>query len=249
MGLATILARTTKRIVSLPASSCVGFRTYRWLFSQHTKTETEGYKPWVNFTNAALRLLKTEQVAGLRKRNEEDDIIMQRTDPKHVKYNHNDKVAMRKPDIAFLKLERAQALNDTMDNWDIIARTRAAKPPPREEQNNQEYTDQEPDDAGLPYFDWSDILFFSEHKFARRSPKSLSFKDLLVLEKLRAPVPPSPLGQSFPTYDLPPVHLSLSLSPQCLPTAESGAPTGARDPTPVRDAAVSTCWCNVCYFH
>jgi hypothetical protein len=218
------------------------------LFSQQTKTETAGYEPWVNFTNTALHLLKTKQVAGLRERNTEDDIIMQRTDPSYLDYHYNGVVAARKPDIAFLKLKGAQALHGTRENWVTIAEARAAaKPPPRDERSNQEHIDRGPDDAGLPYFDWSDVLFFSEHKFPKRSPKSLSFEGLLVLEKLRAPVPPSPSVQSFPTYDLPPVHLSLSL--QCLLKAESGSSTRSRDPAPVQDAPVSTCWCNVCYFH
>jgi hypothetical protein len=218
------------------------------LFSQQAKTEADGYAPWVNFTNTALHLLKTEHVAGLRGRNTEDDIIMQRTDPAHLDYNHNRTVAGRKPDIAFLKLKRAQDLHGTRENWYTIAKERAAaKLPSRNERSNQEHIDRGPDDAGLPYFDWSEVLFFSEHKFTKHSPKSLSFEDLLVFEKLRAPVPPSPPGQLFPTYGLPPVYLTLS--PQCLLKAESGASTRSWDPAPVQDAPVSTCWCNVCYFH
>ena len=159
------------------------------LLSQQAKTETEGYEPWVNLTNTALHLLKTKQVADLRERNTEDDIIMQRIDPSIVDYHHNGVVAARKPDIAFLKLKRAQALHGTRENWVKIAVTRAAtKPPSRDERSNQEHIDRGPDDAGLPYFDWSDVLFFSEHKFPKRSLESLSFEDLLVLEKLRAPV-------------------------------------------------------------
>jgi hypothetical protein len=172
---------------------------------------------------------------------------MQRTDPAYLDH-HKGTVAGRKPDIAFLKLKRAQTLHGTKENWDTIAATRAAaKPPPRDKQNNQEHIDGGPDDAGLPYFDWSDVLFFSEHKFTKHFPKSLSFEDLLVLEKLRAPVPPAPPGQSSPTYDLPPVYLTLS--PQCLLKAESGALMMSWGLAPVQDAPVSTCWCNVCYFH
>ena len=117
---------------------------------------------------------------------------MQRTDPSYLDSHHIGTVAGRKPDIAFLKLKRAQALHGTRENWDIIAEARAAaaKPPPRDEESNQERIDQGPDDARLPCFDWSDVLFFSEHKFTERSPKSLRFEDLLVLERLRAPVPP-----------------------------------------------------------
>jgi hypothetical protein len=222
------------------------------LFSQQAKTEAEGYEPWVNFTNTALHLLKTKQVAGLRERNTEDDIIMQRTDPSYLDYHHNGTVAGRKPDIAFLTVKRAQFLHGTRENWDTIAKTHAAvKPPSREKRRTQEHIDRGPDDAGLPYFDWSDVLFFSEHKSKKHSPKSSSFEDLLVLEKLparvpSAPVPPAPPGQSFPTYDLPPVYLTLS---QSLLKAESGASTRSWDPAPVRDASVSTCWCNVYYFH
>jgi hypothetical protein len=218
------------------------------LFSQQTKTETEGYGPWVNFTNTALRLLKTEQVAGLRERNTEDDIIMQRTDPSYLDYYHNGTVAGRKPDIAFLKLKRAQALHGTREDWDMIAKARATvKPPPRDKRSNQEHIDRGPDDAGLPYFDWSEILFFFENKSMKYPPKSLSFEELLVVEKLQTPAPPPPSGQSFPTYGLPPVYLTLS--PQCLLKTESGASTRSWDPAPVQDAPVSTCWCNVCYFH
>ena len=216
------------------------------LFSRQAKTEADGYAPWVNFTNTALHLLKTKRVAGLRERNTEDDIIMQRTDPAHLDYNHNRAVAGRKPDIAFLKLKRAQALHGTREDWDVIAKKRAAaKPLPRAERSNQEHIAGGPADAGLPYFDWSDILFFYEQKLADSYPPS-SFEDLLVVEKprpLRAPPP----GQSFPTYDLPPVYLTLS--PQCLLKAESGTATRSRDPAPVQDPPVSTCWCNVCYFH
>ena len=217
------------------------------LSSKESKNEPDSYEPWVNFTNTALRLLKTKQVAGLRERNTEDDIIMQRTDPSSLQYHHNRTVAGRKPDLAFLTLRRAQALHGTEDNWDQIAEARAAaKPRPRDKQRNQEHINREPDDAGLPDFDWSDILSFFEYKSKSHSPKSLSFEDLLVLEKLRAPVPPSPPGQSFPTYDLPPVYLTLS---QCLLKAESGTLTRSRDPAPVQDIPVSTCWSNVCYFH
>jgi hypothetical protein len=205
------------------------------LFSLDTKTETEGYEPWVKFTNTALFLLKTKRVAGLRERNTEDDIIMQRTDPSYLDYHHNGAVAGRKPDIAFLKLKRAQALHGTRDSWDMIAEARAAaKPLSRNERSKQEHIDQGPDDAGLPYFDWSDVLFFSEHKFTKNPPKSLRFEDLLVFEELRAPP-----GQSFPTYDLPPVYLTLS--PQCLLEAESVTSTRSWDPAPVQDVPVSTC--------
>jgi len=210
------------------------------LFSLETTTETEGYKPWVNFTNTALHLLKKKTVAGLRKRNTKDDIIMLRTDPSYLDYHHK---AGRKPDIAFLKLKRAQALHGTKDSWDTIAKEHAAnKPLSREERSKQRHIDRGPDDAGLPYFDWSDVLFFSEHKFTNKHPKSLRFEDLLVFDKLRAPP-----GQSFPTYNLPPVYLALS--PQCLLKAESVASTRSRDPAPVQDVPVSTCWCNVYYFH
>ena len=213
------------------------------LFSLDTKTETEGYEPWVKFTNTALFLLKTKRVAGLRERNTEDDIIMQRTDPSYLDYHHNGAVAGRKPDIAFLKLKRAQALHGTRDNWDMITEARAAaKPPSRDKRSEQEHIDRGPDDAGLPYFDWSDVLFFSEHKFTRNSPKSSRFEDLLVFPGLRAPQ-----GQSFPTYDLSPVYLTLS--PQCLLEAESGTSTRSWDPAPMQDVPVSTCWCKVCYFH
>lgn len=211
------------------------------IFSLQAKTETEGYEPWTNFTNTALRLLKTKRVAGLRERNTDDDIIMQRTDPFGT-------VAGRKPDITFLKLRRAQALRRTRDDWDMIAEAcAAAKPLPGDERSNHEHTDRGPEDAGLPYFDWPDVLFFSEHKFTKHSPKSLSFEDLLILEKLRAPGPPSPPGQSFPTYDIPPIYLTLS--PQCLLKAKSEASMRFWDLAPVQDAPVSTCWCNVCYFH
>jgi len=217
-------------------------------FSRQAKTETEGYEPWVNFTNTALHLLKTKWVAGLRERNAEDDIIMQRTDPSYLDYHHNNTVAARKPDIAFLKLKRAQTLHGTRDNWDMIAKAHAAaKPRSRVERSKQEHINRGPDDAGLPYYDWSDILFFSEHKLPKYYPKSRTFEDLLVLEKLRAPAPESPPGQSFPTYDLPPFYLTLS--PQCLLKAESGAVTRSWNPAPVQDAAVRICWCNVCYFH
>ena len=218
------------------------------LFSRQAKTEADGYAPWVNFTNTALHLLKTKHVAGLREKNKEDDIIMQRTDPAHLDYNHNRAVAGRKPDIAFLKLKRAQALHGTREDWDVIAKEHAPpKPLSRAKRSNQEHSNQGPDDAGLPYFDWSDILFFSEQKLPPKSPPpSLSFECLLAIEKprpLRAPPP----GQSFPTYDLPPVYLTLS--PQCLLKAESGATTRPWDPAPVQDPPVSTCWFNICYFH
>ena len=207
------------------------------LFSLDANAEAEGYGPWVKFTNTALLLLKEKQVDGLRKRNIDDDIIMQRIDPSCLV------VAGRKPDIAFLKLKRAQALLGTKDDWDMIAGVRAAaKPPSREMRSKREHIDRGPDDAGLPYFDWSDVLFFSEHKFPKNSPKSLCFEDLLVSEGLR-----EPLGQSFPTYDLPPVYLTLS--PQCLLEAKSGASTRSQDPAPMQDVPVSTCWCKVCYFH
>ena len=208
------------------------------LFSQDAASETESYAPWVKLTNTALSLLKTEQVAGLRERNTEDDIIMLRTDPSCLDYHHNGAVAIRKPDIAFVKLKRAQALHGTRDDWDAIAKARAAaKPLSREERKKQKHIDQGPADAGLPYFDWSDILFFSEHKKLPMNPQeSLRFKDLLALE-----------GQSFPTYDPPPVYLTLS--PQRLLEAERGASTRSRDPTPIQDVPVSTCWCKVCYFH
>ena len=213
------------------------------LFSLDTKTEVEGYEPWVRFTNTALLLLKTEQVAGLRERNTEDDIIMQRTDPSYLDYHHNGAVAARKPDIVFLKLKRAQALHGTRDGWDMIAQTRAAaKPPSRDERSKQTHIDRGPGDAGLPYFDWSDVLFFSEHKFTKNPPKSMCFEDLLAFKEPRAPP-----GQSFPTYDLSPTYLTLS--PQCLLEAESVTSTRSWNPAPVQDVPVSTCWCNVCYFH
>ena len=163
------------------------------LFSLGAKTETASYKPWVKLTNTALLLLKTEQVAGLRERNTVDDIIMQRTDPSFLDYHHNGEVAGRKPDIAFLKLKRAQALHGTRDSWDKIAEARAAaKPLSREERTKQEHINGGPDDAGLAYFDWSDVLFFSEHKITDKIPKSLRFKDLLAFEGLQ-------VGQSSPT--------------------------------------------------
>lgn len=163
------------------------------LFSEKIKTETEGYKPWVNLTNTALQLLKDKTVDGLRERNTEDDIIMQRNDPSYLDYYHNGAVAVRKPDIAFLKLKRAQALHGVRENWDIIAEKRASvKPLSRDERSKQEHIDQGLEGAGLPYFDWSDILFFSEQKHTNRSPESLSFEDLLIFEKLRKPVSPSP---------------------------------------------------------
>ena len=211
------------------------------LDTKTTKTETQGYESFLKFTNTALRLLKTERVAGLRERNTKDDIIMQRTDPSYLDYHHNGAVAGRKPDIAFLKLKRAQALHGTRDSWDEIAKARAAaKPPSREDRSKQKHIDRGPDDAGLPYFDWSDVLFFSEHKFTENPPKSLRFEDLLVFANLRAPP-----GQSFPTYDLPPAYLTLS--PQCLLTSVTS--TRSRDLALVQDVPVSTCWCNVCYFH
>ena len=213
------------------------------LFSLDAKTETDGYEPWVKFTNAALLLLKEEQVAGLRERNTVDDIIMQRTDPSFLDYHHNGEVAGRKPDIAFLKLKRAQALHGTMDSWDEIAEARAAAVPlSMDQRNKQERTGRGPDDVELPSFDWLDVLFFSELKSTKNPPKSLRFEDLLVFERLRAPP-----GQSFPMYDLPPVYLSLS--PQCLLKAESVTSTVSWDPTPVQDVSVSTCWYNVCHFH
>ena len=213
------------------------------LFSLSAKTETEGYEPWVKFTNTALLLLKTEQVAGLRERNAKDDIIMQRIDPAYLDYHHNGAVAGRKPDIAFLKLRRAQALHGTTESWDRIAEARAAaKPPSRDKRSTREHINQGPDDAGLPYFDWSDVLFFSEHKFVKNPPRSLGFEDLLVFEELRAPP-----GQSFPTYDLPPVYLTLS--PQRLLEARSVTSRRSWDPAPVQDVPVSTFRCNVCYFH
>ena len=175
------------------------------LFSLNTKSETDGYEPWVKFTNTALLLLKTERVAGLRERNTVDDIIMQRTDPSYLDYNHNGEVAGRKPDIAFLKLKRAQALHGTMDSWDEIAEARAAaRPLSREERSKRGHINRGPNDAGLPYFDWLDVLFFSEHIFIENPPKSLQFEDLLVFEKLRAPP-----GQSFPALTS---HLSDSVS-------------------------------------
>ena len=58
-------------------------------FSLNTKTEVEGYEPWVKFTNTALLLLKAERVAGLRERNTEDNIIMQRVDPSYLDYHHS----------------------------------------------------------------------------------------------------------------------------------------------------------------
>ena len=156
------------KIVRLPASSHVYFCTYRWGFS------VEGYEPWVKFINTALLLLKTERVAGLRERNTEDDIIMQRADPSYLDCHHNGAVAARKPDIAFLRLKRAQVLHGTRDSWDIIAETRAAtKLPSREERSKQQHIDGGPGDAGLPYFDWSEVLCFSEHKFTKNPPKSL----------------------------------------------------------------------------
>ena len=151
--------------------------------------------------------------------------------------------AVRKPDIAFLKLKRAQVLHGTRDSWDIIAETRAAtKIPSREERIKQQHIDGGPGDGGLPYFDWSDVLCFSEHNFTKNPPKSLRFEDLLVFEELRPP--PS---HSFPTYDLPPIYLTLS--PQCLLKTESVASTRSWNPAPVQDVPVSTCWCNVRYFH
>jgi hypothetical protein len=166
---------------------------------------------------------------------------MQRTDPSYLDY-HNNAVAARKPDIAFLKLKRAQALHGTRDSWDTIAKARAAaKPLLRKDRSKQKHIDGGPDDAGLPYFDWSDVLFFSEHKVTKTSPKTLRFEDRLD------PRPRMPPGQSFPTYDLPPVYLTLS--PQSLLKAESVASTRSRDLAPMQDLPVSTCWCNVGYFH
>lgn len=156
-------------------------------------TEAEGYRHWVNLTNTALLLLKDKKVAGLRERNIKDDIIMQRTDPSHIKYHHNSTMAVRKPDIAFFKLKRAQALHGTEEDWDTIAKKRAPDKPSNNKRKKQENIDQGPEDAGLPYLDWSDILFFSEHKLTKdHHPQSLSFEDLLVSEKLRKPVSPSP---------------------------------------------------------
>ena len=174
------------------------------LFSLDTKTETEGYAPWVKFTNTVLLLLKTERVPGHRERNTEDDIIMQRTDPSYL----DGAVAGWRPDIAFLKLKRAQALHGTRDSREVIAEApAAAKPPSMDKRKKQVHTDRGPDDAGLPYFDWSDVLFFSEHTVTKDPPKSLRFEDLLIFERLRAPP-----GQSFPTYDLPPVFRLCLLS-------------------------------------
>jgi hypothetical protein len=85
-------------------------------------------------------------------------------------------------------------LHGTRENWDTIAKNCApSKPLSKDKQKKQEHIDQGPEDAGLPYFDWSDILFFSEHKLTNgHHPQSLSFEDLLILEKLRKPVSPSP---------------------------------------------------------
>ena len=213
------------------------------IFSLQAKTEASGYAPWVNFTNTALYLLTTKRVTGLRERNSKDDIIMQRTDPSVLRYHHNGTLADRKPDIIFLKLKQAQLLHGTNENWKKIAQACAAKPPTGAK---QKHIDRRPDDAGVPSFDWSDVLFFSEHKHATHSPKS--FEDLLVLEKLRAPAPPSAPGQSFPTYDLPPFYLTLS--PQFLLKAKSGASKRSRDLLAlVEDPPVSAYWCNVCYSH
>jgi len=237
-GLATRLTRLTntfKGIVRLPLQFVSISVLIIGAFSLETKNETAGYGPWVKFTNTALLLLKTQQVTGLRERNAEDDIIMQRTDPSLLDYHHNGVVAARKPDIAFLKLKRAQALHGTTDSWDLIAEKRAAaKPLSREDRLKPQHIDGGPKDAGLPYFDWSDVLFFSEHKYAKTPPKSLRFEDLLVFEELRAPP-----GQSFPSYNPPPVYLTLS--PQCLLKAESVASTRSWDPAPVQDVPVSTC--------
>lgn len=170
---------------------------------------------------------------------------MQRIDPVVLDYHHNYNKASRKPDIAFLKLKRAQVLHGTTDKWDQIAEERAAAPlPSREIRHAPGYIDQGPGNAGPPDFDWSDVLFFCEHKYKKETnhPTSLRFEDLLIDQGLRMP-----LGQLSPTYNLPPVYLTLS--PQCLLEAESVASTRPWDPAPLQDVPVCTYWFNVCYFH